>query len=253
MPKKAGVTVQGFWTTVETVSSGLGITRFGPVHLLWLGAIALCILLLCRCSAHAPPARCRRIRRMLVGLLMADELLKHVLLLACGAWLPKYLPLHLCSMNIFVALIHEHRPGCLTQELLYATCLPGAVLALLFPTWLSLPACSFMSLHSFSVHGLLAAYPAVLLAEGSLRPNARNLRYVLCLYAALCPMIYCLNRLLGTNFLFLNRAAAGTPLALFARFLGTPGYLLSIPVLLALLWLCMYLPLRLRKARRRTS
>ena len=84
-----------------------------------------------------------------------------------------YLPLHLCSINIFLIALHAWKPSRLLDNFLYFICIPAATAALLFPTWTSLPAANFMFWHSTSVHILLAAYPIMLFSGGDIRPSVR--------------------------------------------------------------------------------
>ena len=238
-----------FMDTVETVPDGVGISAFGPEHLLWLFVGLAAAGVLCTAVRAPVPRRRRRITGILTVLLLLDEAFKHTMLIVGGNWLLRYLPLHLCSINIFTILLHELRRSPLTEELLYATCLPAAVLALLFPTWTRLPALNFMSLHSFSVHILLALYPLVLLAAGELRPDPRRLKGVLGLYAVVLPLVYGFNKLFDTDFMFLNGAGSGNPLSLLEAYLGDPGYLIGLPVGIALIWAVLYGPLLLRRRR----
>ena len=68
--------------------------------------------------------------------------------------------------------------------------------------------------------------------------------------AAVCA-VYALNKILGTNFMFLNNGGTGNPLAWAESVLGNPGYLLALPVLIGLVWLILYMPLLV--ARKRTA
>ena len=52
--------------------------------------------------------------------------------------------------------------------------------------------------------------------------------------------VYGVNRILGTNFMFLSRAGEGNPLAWFESFLGSPGYLLGIPIMAGGCWGLLY-------------
>lgn len=63
-------------------------------------------------------------------------------------------------------------------------------------------------------------------------------------------MIFVLNKKLGTNFMFLNNGGSGNPLAWAESILGNPGYLLALPVLIALVWAVMYLPLETARRKR---
>lgn len=74
-----------------------------------------------------------QILRAVFVLMLADEFMKQTVLLYTGQWNVTYLPLHLCSINIFVCwydAIHQSR---WSKEILYALCIPGAVVAMLSP------------------------------------------------------------------------------------------------------------------------
>ena len=84
---------------------------------------------------------------------------------------------------------------------MYALCLPGALIAMLSPSWQRLLVWNLMHLHSYSVHVLLILYPVLLLA-GGFRPQMQNIRKVLEFLVCTATPIFFLNRLIGTNFFF---------------------------------------------------
>ena len=98
--------MQHFWDTVDTIPAGMGFSYFHPFHLCWLGGIALAIFALCRLYRQSDADRRQRIRRCLALLTVADELFKDAGLLIGGNFDPSYLPLHLCSINIFLIALH---------------------------------------------------------------------------------------------------------------------------------------------------
>ena len=162
--------MQYFLSTAETIPEGMGFSLFSPLHLTWLflflAAAVLCSLLYRRLT----PAGRKRMRLAFAALLVADELFKVAGLLVGGTFLYGYLPLHLCSINIFLIAVHALRPFRLLDNFLYTVCIPAALAALLFPTWTSLPLWNFMHLHSSTVHILLAVYPIMLTAGGHPAP-----------------------------------------------------------------------------------
>ena len=261
--------MQYFWYTENTLDrmglEGLGSPLFGPQHLLELaGALLLCLaaaLVYRRLSSRGRRGMCW----VVCCLILADELFKQVGALATGQWGVNYLPLHLCSINIFLILAQQLRPSALKQELLYCLCLPGALIALITPTWLDQPTLNFMRIHSLSIHTLLLMYPVMLLS-GGFRPDVRRLPRCFAVLIGICIPIYAVNKLFthldlgssavhaGTNFLFLNYPEPGTPMELFGRWFGTEyGFLLGMPILLALIWALMYLPFLLLERRRRKT
>lgn len=174
-------------------------------------------------------------------MLLADELFKVVMLVIGNRYEPSYLPLHLCSINIFIIAFHACKPLRVFDGYLYTVGIPGALAALLFPSWTALPLQNFMHLHSFTVHILLAMYPIVLTVGGEIVPRVRDIwKYLLALLGMAIP-IYFVNVYLNTNFMFLMSADDGNPLAVFEKMWG--NHLLGFPVLIAAVLLVMYVPL----------
>ena len=245
--------MQYFLDTVETIPDGVGFARFGPVHLAWLAGGCLFALAACLLYRRLGPAGRALARRSFAAALLADEAFKTVLLLAGSNYMPKYLPLHLCSINILLIAIHALHPGKTLDNFLYVLCLPTALAALLFPTWTALPPANFMHIHSFTVHILLVVYPLMLTAGGDIRPDVRRLPRCLGLLAALAAVALGANLAFGTNFMFLMYAEPGNPLMWFQTHWGS--HLWGFPVLGAAAGAAMYLPWaaarRLKRKKRR--
>lgn len=231
-------TMGHFLDTVDTIPAGEGFALFGPVHLCRLGLYAVTAVLLARAYRRGGEEKRAKMRKTVAILLLLDELWKHFWLIAGGNWEPAYLPLHLCSINIFLTAYHAFRPGRRVAVFLYTVCIPAATIALITPTWSSLPVLNFMHLHSFSVHILLACYPIMLAAGGEARPRLRDLPGMVGILLAMAVPIYFLNPVLGANFMFLDHAPEGTPLVWFREHWG--NHLLGYPPLLAALMAVMY-------------
>lgn len=235
-----------FWYTtsnVEKHSNGeyVGFRMFDATHITELAILAaICIIIGILYNKMNDTAR-RRTLITVAALCLADEIFKHVVCLATNQYDWKYLPLHLCSINIFIILAYVIKPSQLKAELLYAVCLPGAFLALVSPSWMRAPLLNFMHLHSYTIHVLLVLFPILLLA-GGFRPDFKRLPKCLLFLVVACIFIYPLNKLLGTNFMFLNGTDNVSILKLLESFLGNPGYLAALPVLLIVVWVFMYTP-----------
>lgn len=180
-----------------------------------------------------------RCRRTIALLLVLDELFKDISTLATGRFQMDFLPLHLCSINIFVILADAVKPRENLREVLYAVCLPGAFFALLTPGWSYLPLWNALCIHSFTAHILLFLYPALLL-WGGFRPSFRRFLRVLPWCLPPVAAAFAVNQIFGTNFMFLRYAGEGNPLSWFESFLGSPGYLAGIPVLAGLCWALLF-------------
>ncbi len=229
-----------FWYTSETIPQGFGFPMYGTVHLLWLAAFVLLTVGMCLLYRSLRQRGRDLWRRTVAALLVADEMFKVVPMLAMGLYRADYLPFHLCSVNILVIAVHSCRRSKLLDSFLYTICIPGALAALLFPSWTDMPAMNFMCIHSFTVHILLALYPIVLTAAGEIRPSLRDLPRCMLLLLALAAFAYGVNVLLHTNFMFLMYAEAGNPLYWFQSNWGS--HLLGFPVLILAVLVVMYAP-----------
>ena len=121
------------------------------------------------------------------------------------------LPLHLCSACAILSLIFYVRPAQWMFAFLFYVGMPGAALALCFPAvavsrWQdAMDACFFLT------HALVIFAPALHIASGTLpeEKHAWGAYAALLLFAGI---VYAFNAALGTNYLFLMGAPAGTPL-----------------------------------------
>ena len=232
-----------FWLTTESAGKRVGFVHYGTTHMLWLIAFVIFTVLVCVLYRRADEKRRRWLRMALVCLLFADELFKLVCLLISHQFIPKYLPFHLCSINIFVFTVHAFKPSKMLDNFLYTICIPAALAALLFPTWIKLPSDSFMHIHSFTVHILLAAYPIMITASGDFHPDVRRVPKCLLLLVGMAIPVYLINLALDTNFMFLMSASKGNPLYLFEKAFG--NHLIGYPVIVAAVILVLHLPIYL--------
>lgn len=220
----------------ESPMAGFG--RFSPAHLLLLSGLGLLLLgayLFCR----KKPRPGRSLARVSAWLLLLTELGRAAVLLALGLYDRGRLPLHLCTLSVYLYFIHMLRPGPVLGQFIYAFSMPGAAFALVFPDWADYPLWHFISLSSFLLHFLLLLYPVTALALGDIKADIRRLPGCAALMLALALPVLALNRLLGTNYMFLSWPPPGTPLDLFAP-LGRPGYLLGFVPLVLAVWALLY-------------
>ena len=232
-----------FLETSDTISEGLGFSLFGTVHLNWLVIAAVLITANCLLYRKLKPEGRIRWNKTVALLIRANELFKHTMLIIGGNFLPDYLPLHLCSINIFLIAIHAWRPTVMLSNFLYTVCIPGAIAALLFPSWTKLPVANFMHLHSTTIHIMLVMYPMVLSVNGVLKPSARGIPKCLGLLLVMAGVALVANLAFDTNFMFLMEAEPGNPLYVFEQLFGS--HLIGFPILITAVLLVMYVPLEL--------
>jgi len=169
------VSFDHFWLYTEKAAADntdVGFTLFSGGHLVWLAAMAALMIIVVRLYLGSSPGRRIGIRRLLALYLLVTEIVKDVIIVAVGAPLSAYLPLHLCGYAIFFLLIDAFLPEQKTtgQMIAYAFG-PGALMALLFCSWTSLPLFwNFMTIHSFLFHAVILAYMIMRLAAGEIVP-----------------------------------------------------------------------------------
>ena len=234
-----------FWAdrdAVEAVEPGyLAFHHFDSTHIALLALAAVIIFCAVLIFRRLSTAGRNRFFAVLTVLLLLDEFAKYAIAIGTNSWSWSYLPLHLCSINIFVCLAYTLTKKDLLAEFLYSLCLPGAVVALIVPTWNDLPILNGMLLHSASVHIMLVMYPVLVLANGFC-PSFRRLPKILCMLAAVAVPIYFVNKWLGTNFFFLARTENNPVLEMLAAVFGEKYFFLGLPLLLIIVWTLMYIP-----------
>ena len=233
-----------FWETSNSIPEGHGFDAYGPLHFGWIAFFIATAAVLGIVFRRLNVVQRDRFLKILSLLIFADELGKYFLVFYGQHPLLPYLPLHVCSINIYVILCHawfvkSEKVKEIIDNVLYALCMPAALAAILCPTWTSLPLTSFMHIHSFTVHIMLFLYPMLLLC-GGMKPRFSLLKKAIPVMVVIASLVFCFNKIFDTEFMFLNGAGSGNPLSFFEGLWGNPGYLASIPPLFGVLWLIMF-------------
>ena len=155
------------------------------------------------------------------------------------------LPFHLCTMNAVVMPVAVMKKNKTLLNYMYAIALPAAAAAMLTPAMSYYGRYFYFGwqvVFFFLDHGLMVLVPVLAINSGLLRPDIRFLPRVSALFGSYAALIYVANKVLNQNFLFLNYPDEGTVMALFARYLGNPGYLLPLAFLAGIIIFIMYLP-----------
>jgi hypothetical integral membrane protein (TIGR02206 family) len=214
---------------------------FGPVHLALLAAVPAAGLGLAA-AIRARPALERPVRLGLAGLLAANQL-AYLGYAAGRGWIapPAGLPLELCDVAVWLAVMALAGGPPAFGELLYFVGLAGTVQALLTPdlgvAFPSYPAAKF-----FLGHGGTVAAAILLLAIGRLRPRPGAWWRALLVLDAYAAAVFVLDRLTGTNYLYLARKPP-VP-TLLDRMGPWPWYILTAEMLAVLLFFLLQLPFR---------
>ncbi|MCR4792374.1 MAG: YwaF family protein [Lachnospiraceae bacterium] len=235
-----------FWKQQDDIPYGTGYPLFGKEHLtstlLTLSAVCLFILLFTRLDRRKRKQMLRAIPFIMIFL----EIFKDLFLVTIHRFSVWYLPLHVCSIGIFVFLLRELIPNEKTKmilgEITVILIMPGSLAALIFPDWtVYYPVLNFINLHSYLWHGLLVLYPLLLLIDGEAKPTVKHIHYPILFLCLVVPGIYAFDKHFGTNYFFVNYPEKGTPLEWLAGFMGNPGYLAGYAILAIAVMLAVYL------------
>jgi hypothetical integral membrane protein (TIGR02206 family) len=216
---------------------------FGPAHILSLFAAALIgtVFIVKGVKLRDEKQRAKA-RYLLAAVLILVRGSRYIMDVFFGVfeW-PDLFSLHICHIDLILLVVCLIRPN----KSLFAFCfligIPTALSVALFPgsnhPAPGLPrAVLFIMSHTLLVMGAL--YLAV---THRMKPTLRS--YLLIAGAGNIGLIlvYFLNKLLGTNFLYIMQAPKGTVIASLEKTFGWPGYVLVLDVLALALMLLMLL------------
>ncbi len=239
-----------FFATKETVPEGVGFSTFDLTHLLWLAAILL-FSVTAIIFYRKLNTKNRNVMRIVIGsAIILLEVIKDIVAAVQGNFGVGHLPFHLCGINILLIAFDMIKPTKTVRNFLYYFCIPGAMLALLFPNWTVLPCLNFSHIHSFAIHALLVLYPLLLVADEAVKAEIKVVPKCILLLICMAIPIYFVNLLCDTNFMFLMDPETGNPLGLFEKYLGS--HLWGFPVLLPIVMAIMYIPLYFITKHRKT-
>ena len=240
-----------FLDTVETVAEGVGFAPFGKVHLLWIFAFVILTVTLSLVYRRLSQKARNIMRVVIASLILLDEIWKWVFLFIGENYQHGYLPLHLCSINIFLIAFHIFKRTKTVDNFLYLICIPAAIIALLTPSWTELPPLNFMHIHSFTIHILLAIYPLMLTVGGDIKPDIKTAPKCLLLLICIGVFVLGVNFICDTNFMFLMHTDQIPFLELFKNILGAHQWV--FPILLPVVVGVMYLPIIIIKKLKKSK
>lgn len=230
-----------FFTYETDIPDGIGFGLFHSGHFLWLSVIMIgTILLLIRYGKASKPQR-KHLEYIVAFSMSGWMLLRAIYIAVIGENFLYELPLHLCSMAGILCVLH-----CLFRwnwlgQVLYTLCLPGTVVALLFPDWSFYPAIHFVSVEAFLFHMGIVVYVCFQLYSHGIVPDLRKIWQVLLFLTITVVPVYFFDRAFHVNYMFVNWPSAGSPLEWLASFMGNPGYLAGYAVLVIVCILLMNL------------
>jgi hypothetical integral membrane protein (TIGR02206 family) len=230
--------MQGLFTVDWT---GSPFVMFDRVHLITLGIILLFNLsfIFLRNSLSA---RHRHIFRIGVAvILLINEGAWHLWNLLAGSWsVQTMLPLHLCSVFVFLTSYMLLTRSSAIYEYAYFLSIVGAMQALLTPDVGRYGFPHFRYFQTFISHGLLFSMPIYFTIVEGFRPTWRSVVRVLVGMNLYMLFVGLVNWAIGSNYLFIaHKPETASLLDLLPAW---PWYILTIEAIGILLILLLYLP-----------
>lgn len=234
-----------FWKQQDDLPAGIGYGLFSIEHIISIVVVLALVVLAAILINHSSEDKKERINKTIPVAMLILEVFKDLYLLRVGHFGIGYLPLHICSIGIFVFLVSEYAPFAKIKEIFgeiaYILIMPASLCALMFPDWADLyPVWNFMNLYSYLWHGLLILYPILLKLEGEIKPDLRHIHYEIIFLMIVVPPILLFDKKFGCNYFFVNWPLKGTPLALIEYIFGMKYYIVGYGVLALAVLIMMY-------------
>ncbi len=231
-----------FFQFETEVPAGSGFTLFGTGHLLWLLGIGIFVAAVGIWYMRQIDKVQRRVEQCIGILFPVLSFYRDGVLMLTGHFDRGFLPFHLCSMALWIAVIYVWTGSRFFGIVYVLLCVPGALGALLFPDWSAYPFFNYMCIHGFVAHGLIVGFGVWLVMSGRLVPRWRDFWMPFVFGVAGFILIPRLNHALGTNYWFLSRPSKGSPMVFIMDVTGEqwymPGYFLFC-TLVVVVWQCI--------------
>ena len=237
--------MQYFWKEQDDIPAGMGYPLFGVIHI--LSVVITLLFVLCGLKAFLQLGfrNRKKVLKAIPVVMFLMEIFKDCFLIRVHRFGLGFLPLHICSIGIFIFLLREYIPSRRIKdfcgELSYVLIMPASFAALFFPDWtIYYPILNFMNLYSYLWHGLLILYPLFLRTSGEIKPSIRHIYRPVLFLLVITPFIYIFDKRFGCNYFFVSTPPAGTPLQWIASVSGIPGYLAGYSVLVIAVFCIVY-------------
>ncbi len=225
----------------------------GAAHIGVLLIIFLLNLFLLRYKNKPQEVR-RKVCLAITIVLLLDESSWHLWNIYHGTWsIQEHLPLHACSLLIWLTGVMLLKRNYRIYEFAYFMGIGGAIQALFTPDIGIYGFPHFRFFQTFISHGLLLTAAVYMTTVEGFRPTWRSLLRVIAWLNVYLVVIFGVNQLIGSNYLFVARKPPGpTLLDVLPEW---PWYILAIEAIGLVVFLLLYAPFAVRdwQARRRTE
>ncbi len=234
------LTMDYFWSEERDIPEGVGFSLFGSGHLAVLALSAVIIFVWVYLYKRAGKGR-RPALIITAFLLPCLELWKILFLIRAGRFDIGHLPLHFCSLAIYLyplyALTQRKIIKTVLGDFFCCVLLPAGIGALLFPDWTMYPLISFMSISSFVWHTVQIILPLCVLFTEEVCADKKSFLYCVILLIIPAVLVYIFDRVFNCNYWFLLYPVPGPPEMIYDRF----GADLYLPALAGMVLLVVFI------------
>jgi hypothetical integral membrane protein (TIGR02206 family) len=226
---------------------GAPFVMFGLPHLAALSIIVLLNIWLNRFKG-APEKTRRIIRWTMASVLWANEIGWHVWNYFTGQWtIQTMLPLHLCSVLVWVGALALVTKNYLIYEFMYFMGIAGAIQALLTPDVGIYGFPHYRFFQTYISHGLIITSAVYMTVVEGYRPTWKSFGRVVLWMNIYMAVVFVVNTAIGSNYLFI---AHKPPTASLLDLLPPwPWYIIYIEVIGLVMCLLLYLPFIIKDAQ----
>lgn len=218
---------------------------FSPSHWVALIAIGLVIYSVFRLRNVKDSQVLVNFRKTTAIILLVNEALWHIWNLATGQWtIQTMLPLHLCSVFVFLSAYMLLTKSNKIYEFAYLIGIAGALQAILTPDLGIYDFPHFRYFQVFISHGLIVVAAVYMTVVEGCRPTWRSILRVILWGNAYMVVIGIINTLIGSNYLFI--AHKPVTASLLDVLPPWPWYILFIELIGLLSMLILYMPFAIR-------
>jgi hypothetical integral membrane protein (TIGR02206 family) len=195
---------ENFFKQIGSVPEGIGYGQFSLSHMIILGiTLILSVAVIFVYKASTPETR-SMIRILIAVALLLTDVIKYSIIIITHGDLKNYLPLEICSLAEYCILFDSlQKTNTFVTEMLLIVFLPAAIMALIFPTTITLPLCNFFTIHQFAYHGLIVAYVLSRFFAGEINMSYKGVWLSILTTFIIAMIVYVIDRKNNTNFMFL--------------------------------------------------
>ena len=187
------------------------------------------------------------------------EILKIIFMFVTGQGRPnKVIPLYYCSLLLYTGLMSSFGKGIIKKigDVFLATGgIIGGIVFIICPTTSlpEYPIFHFISLHSFFFHGTMIYLGLIIYKFKYIDVKFEDIKYYASLIFAICMIAYGVNRVFGSNLMFISQDFPGNPISVLYNNTGIFFSPIMILLQMTLPFLMVYGVLRLSKSRRKAE